>query len=121
MAHNDYRYQSKVLISLSLNITIIITYKLLQAFFTDSDSPSVMVYYLSAGEFTDTKHPITILSLIIKLVKFQFHQMMIASLYKSVITPFSSKYMFWFSFLFLMPKCHLNERSLMILYLRCLL
>ena len=73
MAHNDYHYQSKALISLSLNITIIITYKLLQAFFTDPDSPSVVVYYLSAGELIDTKHPITTLSLIIELVKFQFN------------------------------------------------
>lgn len=77
MAHNDYYYQSKALISLSLNITIIITYKLLQAYFTDPDSPSVVVYYLSARELIDTKHPITTLSLIIELVKFQFHQVMI--------------------------------------------
>ena len=75
-----YNFSKNTLLKITAiqnTITIIITYKLLQAFFTDPDSPSVVVYYLSAGELIDTKHPITTLSLIIELVKFQFHQVMI--------------------------------------------
>lgn len=112
-------YQSKALISLSLNITIIITYKLLQAYFTDPDSPAVVVYYLSARELIDTKHPYHYTFINYRISKISIPSSD-DSLYKSVFMPFSSKYMFWFSFLFPMPKCNLNRRSLMVLYLKML-
>lgn len=65
MAHNEYHYQFKA----SILLLLIITYKLLQAFFTDPGSPSVVLYYLSAGELIDAKHSTITLLLIIELVK----------------------------------------------------